>query len=61
MKSVRTAIGDYCFKKSTNYILQKCKWMNIDDMIMFSGLVSINNLIIKKPKSISNIYKNDRF
>ena len=62
MKAARAAIGDYCFKKSTSYILGKCKWMRIKDMITYSSLVFINNVIKnKKPKSILNIYKTNRF
>ena len=39
MKTARSAIGDYCFKKSITYILNKCKLMNIDNMIKYSSLV----------------------
>ena len=61
MKTARSAIGDYCYRKSTSYILNKCKFMNIENMIKYSSLVFINNLIRnKKPKSIMNIYRKSR-
>ena len=28
MKAVRTAIGNYCFKKSILYILKKCQFLD---------------------------------
>ena len=62
MKSARSAIGNYCYKKSTSYILNKCKWLNINNMIKYSSLVFIHNIIKnKKPKSILGIYKTNRF
>ena len=38
MTAARTAIGSYCFKKSTTYILDKCGWLNINNMIIYSSL-----------------------
>ena len=62
MKSARSAIGDYCFKKSITYILNKCKWLNIENMIKYSSIVFIHNVIKNnKPKSIMNIYRQTRF
>ena len=29
MTAARLAIGNYCFKKTSDYILSKCRWMNI--------------------------------
>ena len=62
MKAARTAIGNYCFKKSITYILKQCKWISARSMIQYSSLVFIYNIINnKKPKSILNIYKTQRF
>ena len=62
MKSARCAIGNYCFRKSTSYILDKCKWMTIEKMITYSSLVFIHNIIKHKiHKGVHNIYRNSRF
>merc|ERR1712240_916690 len=62
MKGAQTAIGNYCFKKSPRYILDKCKWLNIDNMIIYSSFIFIDNFIQnKQPKSILSLYKNHRF
>ena len=62
MKSARCAIGNYCFRKSTSYILSKCKWMTIDQMITYSSLVFIHSVNKhKKPKGVLNIYRNSRY
>ena len=37
MFSARTIIGDYCFKKSINYILGKIKWMTAKNMIIYQS------------------------
>ena len=52
MKSARTAIGNYCYKKSTSYILNKCKWLNINNMIKYSSLVFIHNVIYNKNQKV---------
>ena len=62
MKGAHTAIGNYCYKKSTKYILDKCKWLSIDKMITYSSLVFIYNITLnKKPKGVLQIYKTNRF
>ena len=33
MTAARTVIGNYCFRKSNLYILNKCNWMNVKNMI----------------------------
>ena len=38
MTAARLAIGDYCFKKSEIYILNKCGWLNINKMIQWQQL-----------------------
>ena len=58
----RCAIGNYCLKKSIHYILNKCKWLSINNMIKYSSLVFIHNIIKnKKPRGVVNIYKTNRF
>ena len=48
MTAARAAIGNYCFKKSKNYILKKCGWLNIDQIIHCSSIKTIHNIITYK-------------
>ena len=58
MKSVRTAIGNYCYKKSVHYIPAKCKWKPINNMIKHSAVKTIQKIIhSKKPEVIYNLFK----
>ena len=57
MSTARAAIGNYCYKKSTNYILNKCNLMGINNIIMYSSLSFLfkiykNNL----PKSLMKFF-----
>ena len=62
MTAARCAIGDYCFKKSNKYILNKCKWLSVKNMITYSSLIFIDNIVrCNKPKSIMQIYRKNRF
>ena len=38
MSAARAAIGNYCYKKSINYILNKCNLMDIKHIILYSSL-----------------------
>lgn len=59
--AARCAIGHYCFKKSITYMLNKCKWLEIDKMISYASLKLIHNIIINKmPKSIYDLFKINR-
>ena len=59
MTAARAAIGNYCFKKLTSYILEKCKWLNIKNMILHSSLKVLHKIITcKEPDAIVNLYKN---
>ena len=56
MMSARTIIGNYCFKKSTKYILEKCKMNDITIMIALSSLKLFHKILInKKPKTLLNL------
>ena len=58
MTAARAAIGNYCFKKSKNYILKKCGWLNIDQIILCSSMKTIHNIIkFKTPISIYNMFR----
>ena len=48
MTAARAAIGSYCFKKSVRYILDKCKWYDIKDLILISSLNTIHKITINK-------------
>ena len=62
MTAARAVIGNYCFKKSTDYILNKCKWLKMKDLIMYRCLSYIHGVIEnKKPKCIYQIYRQNRF
>ena len=61
MKSARSAIGNYCYKKSTSYILNKCKWLNINNMIKYSSINLLHNILNKnEPKIIIGMLKINR-
>ena len=60
MTAARAAIGDYCFKKSTHYILGKGKWFDINDLIKFSSLNTIHKILYyKKPISLVSLFKSN--
>ena len=62
MTAARTVIGNYCFRQSNLYILNKCNWMNVQNMIKHRCLCYIHKLIISKaPKCIMEIYRKSRF
>ena len=55
--SARTIVGNYCYKKSTGYILGNCKMFDITKMIAQSSLKLFHKMILNnKPKSIINLY-----
>ena len=57
MAAARTIIGNYCFKKSINYILDKCKLLDSKDMIAFASIKYINKILLHKtPRSIISNY-----
>ena len=62
MRTARMTINNYCFKKSTEYILGSCNWVDIGEMIKFSSLKFINNLLVtQKPGFLySNLKINKR-
>ena len=61
MTAARCVIGNYCLRKSTIYILEKCGWLNINKMISNASLKFINNIIISKaPKAIYDLFKINR-
>ena len=61
MTAARCAIGNYCFRKSICYILNKCKWETIDNMILNASINLINKIIInKEPEQIYNLYTINR-
>ena len=48
MRTARMTLNSYCFKKSIDYILGCCKWVDIDEMIKSAALKFINNLLLKQ-------------
>ena len=58
--AARAAIGSYCFKKSIRYILNKCNWFDIEDMILLSSLNTIHKTIAnKKPPCLLQYFKSN--
>ena len=61
MKAARVVIGSYCFKKNTNYILGKCKWVNVRKMITMSAVNNIHKVIFNQaPEPIFSLFKENR-
>ena len=61
MTSARLAIGSYCFKKSCDYMLKKCNWLNINNLINHAGISLTHKIINKKePISILKLYKSGK-
>ena len=62
MRTARMTLNSYCFKKSIDYILGSCKWVDINEMIKLSSLKFINNMLLtKKPGTLfSKIKVNKR-
>ena len=59
MSAARAAIGNYCFRKSTQYILNKCKWFSIGDLLTYSSLSIIHKTITtKKPPGMLSYFNN---
>ena len=53
MRTARMTLNSYCFKKSIDYILGKCKWVDVDEMIKLSSLKFINNMLVtQKPGTL---------
>ena len=53
MASARCAIGNYCYKKSIYYILNKCGIMNANDTIIYSSLKLYHSMYLKgEPKAL---------
>ena len=60
MTAARCVIGNYCFKQTKEYILNKVKWLDINKMIKYSRLCIINKILKNKsPISLYNLYIND--
>ena len=58
MSAARCAIGDYCYMKSINYILGKCKWMSRNKIIKCASIKLVNNILCTKtPKVLFDLYK----
>ena len=58
MSAARAAIGNYCFKKSIIYILNKCNILEIKDLILLSSLSFLHKIDKnRKPESIINHFK----
>ena len=58
MTAARAAIGNFCFKKSIHYILSKCGWFDISDLIKYSSLNIIHKIqTLKKPPSLVSYFR----
>ena len=53
MRTARMTLNSYCFKKSIDYILGSCNWVDINEMIKLSSLKFINNMLVtSKPGTL---------
>ena len=51
-------LNSYCYKKSIEFILGSCKWLDINEMIKFASIKFINNLVVsKKPGELYSMLK----
>ena len=58
MRAARNTIGNYCYKKSCSYILNKCQWLSIEKMVSYSGICFIYKIIAnKEPNSMLSMFK----
>ena len=58
MSAARTIIGNYCYKKSIGYILNKCKMHDIRDLLDITTLKYIHKVITNQtPNAILRYYK----
>lgn len=58
MTAARTAIGNFCFKKSISFILSKWDWFDIYDLIKYSSLNIIHKIQkLKKPQSLVSYFR----
>ena len=58
MRAARNTIGNYCYKKSCSYILNKCQWLSIEKMVSYSGIYFIYKVISnKEPNSMLSMFK----
>ena len=57
--AARAAIGNYCYKKSIKYMLNKCNWLDIDTLIQSTSLNLLHKIInTKEPAAIYDMFKN---
>ena len=62
MTAARTVVGNYCYKKSCKYILDKCKWLCVNDMIKYRGLTFIHKILTHKlPISLFTMFKVSKY
>ena len=60
MTAACTDFGNYCFKKEKKHILNKCNWLSIEHITLYSSLNFIHYMIINKYKeSLYNLYKDN--
>ena len=48
MRTARMTLNSYCFKKSIDFILGSCNWVDVDEMIKMSALKFINNVLVSQ-------------
>ena len=58
MTAARAAIGNFCFRKSIQYILTKCKWFDIQDLILSSSLNTLHKVLTtRKPPGMVSYFR----
>ena len=57
MTAFRVIIGNYCFKKSTSYILDKCGLLSAKQMISFASITYLQKIYFSNiPTSIYELF-----
>ena len=60
MTAARAAIGSFCFRKNISYILDKCKWFSIRDLILYSSLAMVHKILVfKQPAGLLSVFRID--
>ena len=57
MTAARAAIGNFCFRKSIQYILTKGKWFDIHDWILSSTLNTLHRTLHSVHSTLHTIHR----
>ena len=59
MRAARVSIGNFCFKKSISYILEKCDMFDSENCGLFSAMKLLYSIRVNNdPKAMISLFKN---